>query len=339
MKVIFYYDERSLNDATIYYIGLIEKIFLSKGIHMQYCTKLDNVKKKDIIFTITEKYFCMAKFRYPLLKTIYWAQGIAPEEYFLSGRDNKLVFWLKCIIEFISIRYSNLLFVVSNRMLGHYRTKYFYYKQDYLVMPCYNLKYLSGVASSTGKRYKNPSFVYAGSMATWQCVEETLQIFKAIQQKISEASLTLLVKERDEALDLVNKYGIKNVEIKYVNLSDLQKELMKYKYGFIIREDILVNNVSTPTKMNSYLASAVIPIYTDSVHAFVQNIDLGEYSICLNSKNSIYKKAQKIIDFEKKVINPIQLDENIQSVFKTYYNDEMYLTQIELKINGLIKGL
>ncbi|WP_278036334.1 hypothetical protein [Flavobacterium nitratireducens] len=339
MKVIFYYDERSLNDATIYYVGLIEKVFLSMGIDMEYRTKLGNVEGKDIIFTITEKYFCMAKFRYPFLKTIYWAQGVAPEEYFLSGRNNKIVYLLKCLIEFISIRYSTLLFVVSNRMLRHYRNKYFYNKQNYLVMPCYNLKYLSGLASSTGERYKYPSFVYAGSMATWQCVEETLQIFKAIQQEIPLASLTLLVKEQDEAFDMVSKYGINNVEIKYVNLSDLQKELMRYKYGFIIREDILVNNVSTPTKMNSYLASAIIPIYTDSVHAFVENIDLGEYSICLNSKSSVYKKAQQIIDFEKRVINSIQLDEKIQSVFKTYYNDEMYLKQIELKFDNLIKGL
>ena len=221
-------------------------------------------------------------------------------------------------------------------MLMHYRNKYFYNKQDYIIIPCYNLNYLSGLAGSTGERYKNPSFVYAGSMATWQCVEETLQIFKAVQQKISEASLTLLVKEQDEAFGLVNKYGIKNVEIKYVNLSDLQKELTKYKYGFIIREDILVNNVSTPTKMNSYLASAVIPIYTDLIQAFVENIDLGDYSLCLNSKSSVFEKAQKIIDFEKRVIDSLQLDEKIQSVFKTYYSDNMYLTQIELKLNKLI---
>lgn len=336
MKVIFYYDERSLNDATIYYVGLIEKALLLKGVVVMYCSELDKVNKGDVIFTITEKYFCMAKFRYPFLKTIYWAQGVAPEEYFLSGRDNKIVYWLKCILEFFSIRYSNLLFIVSNKMLMHYRNKYFYNKQDYIIIPCYNLNYLSGLASSTGERYKNPSFVYAGSMATWQCVEETLQIFKAVQQKISEASLTLLVKEQDEAFGLVNKYGIKNVEIKYVNLSDLQKELTKYKYGFIIREDILVNNVSTPTKMNSYLASAVIPIYTDSIQAFVENIDLGDYSLCLNSKSSVFEKAQKIIDFEKRVIDSLQLDEKIQSVFKTYYSDNMYLTQIELKLNKLI---
>jgi hypothetical protein len=331
MKIIFFYDERSLNDATLYYIKLIEKSALSLGIEMYYCTKLNNVSKGDVLFTITEKYFCMAKFFYPFHKTIYWAQGIGPEEYLVAG-SNLTRFWFKTVIEFISVKYSSVLFVVSRKMLEIFRCKYRYDKSNYLEMPCYNLNYISGLAISTGERYREPSFVYAGNMAAWQCVDETLQIFKGVQQYIPKASLTLLIKERDEAIALIDKYGLKDVVIKYVSLSDLQQELTQYKYGFIIREDTLVNNVATPTKMNSYLASAIIPIYTNAVNSFVENITLGEYALCLESKSSIDEKVQTILEFEKKIIVPNKFDEKIKLVFDKYYNDELYQKQIENKL-------
>lgn len=336
MKIIFYYDKRSVNDATIYYIRLIEKASLSLGIEMYYCTKLNNVSKGDILFTITEKYFCMAKLRYPFYKTIYWAQGIGPEEYLIVG-NNILKYWYKTIIELLSVRYSDVLFAVSNKMIEIFNKKYRYNKHNYIVMPCYNLNYIHGLAIETKERYDQPSFVYAGNLAAWQCVEETLQIFKRVQQNIPCASLTLLVKEQEEANFLINKYGLKDVVLKYVSLVDLQNELTKYKYGFIIREDTLVNNVATPTKMNSYLASAIIPIYTDVINSFVENIHLREYNLCLESKSSIDQKARTILDFEKKIIDPSELDKSIQSVFATYYNNEEYLKEIVSKLRSVFK--
>lgn len=330
MKIIFYYDKRSLNDATIYYVKLIEESSLSLGIETCHCTKLNNVIKGDVILTISEKYFCMAKFRYPFYKTIFWAQGIAPEEYLLT-RSNILVYWLKTAMEFLAVKFSTILFVVSNKMVENFKSKYRYYRTNYLTMPCYNLNYIPGLAISIQERYKQPRFVYAGNLATWQCVEETLQIFKRIKQSIPAASLTLLVKEQKQAIALIEKYEMKDVIIKYVSLKDLQNELTKYKYGFIIRDDTLVNNVATPTKMNSYLASAIIPIYTDTIDSFIENIDLGEFTLCLKSKSSIDEKGQAILDFEKIVIDPIEFDKKIRSIFDKYYNDELYKQQIKEK--------
>jgi hypothetical protein len=328
MKIIFYYDQRSLNVATLYYIKIIEKASLSIGMEMYYCTKLNNVSKGDILFTITEKYFCTAKLRYPFHKTIYWSQGIGPEEYLVTG-NNIMKYWIKTIIEFISVKYSDVLFAVSNRMIENFEKKYRYNKTNYIVMPCYNLNYISGLSISTKERYNQPSFVYAGNFAAWQCVEETLQIFKHIQESIPNASLTLLVKEKIEAVTLIMKYELKDVTIEYVSLEDLQNELTKYKYGFIIREDTLVNNVATPTKMNSYLASAIIPIYTDAVDSFVENITLGEYTLCLKSKSSNDEKVQAILEFEEKIIVPNEFNEKIKLVFDCYYNDELYEKQIK----------
>lgn len=328
MKIIFYYDTRSLNDATSYYIEIIEKSTSKLGIEMIYTTKLKDVSKKDIVFTVTAKYYVQAKIRYPKNKTIFWAQGVTPEEHVLLG-GGWFKFKIKEILEKIAVKNSVILFVVSNKMIYHYKEKYNYSGENYIVMPCYNLDFNKELTSQSVNRYKYPSFVYAGSMSAWQCVDETMELFGKIQKQIPKASLTLLVKEKEKAYDLVKKYNLKNVIIKYVQLDNLQTDLLNYKYGFLIREDNIVNNVATPTKMNSYLASGIIPIFTNAVDSFVENINLGKQNtICLSTNNSVDLNSNIIINHMNKNINILELLNGINDVFEIYYNDDIYINKI-----------
>lgn len=334
MKIVFYYDTRSLNDATSHYIKLIEQSALKLGIKMYYTSKLQNVKTKDVILTITAKYYVQAKLSLPFHKTIFWAQGVAPEEYLMSGGGG-FKYKVKEFMERIAVKSCNLLFVVSDKMLYHYKNKYNYKGDNYLVMPCYNLEFNPQLISRTLERYTYPSFVYAGSMSTWQCIEETLELFGKVQDRKPHATLTLLVKEKEKAYKLIDKYNLKNVVVKYVALDKLQNELLNYKYGFLIREDNIVNNVATPTKMNSYLASGIIPIFTDAVDSFVENIDLGkDNTICLASNDSIEFKSNIIINHLSINTNVTDLIDRINLIFKIYYNDEKYINIIidKLKI-------
>ncbi|HCH8014075.1 TPA: hypothetical protein NJW72_003719, partial [Acinetobacter baumannii] len=116
---------------------------------------------------------------------------------------------------------------------------------------------------------------YAGSLATWQCVDKTLELYSLIERVLPNASLTLLTKEKELAETMINNYKIKNYSIKYVSLENLDTELLKYKYGFLIRENHIVNNVATPTKMNSYLANGIIPIYSSFIDDF--KVNFNEY--------------------------------------------------------------
>ena len=337
MKIIFYHDKRSVNDATLYYIKMIEYVANDHGIAMYFTTKLQNVKKGDILLTITGHYFCIAKTCYPFHKTIYWSQGVTPDEYQLMPNASKIKTLAKKYIDYIAINYSDLLFLISNKLLQHYRESYSYRKDNFLIIPCYNMNYIPGLAIKTRERYDSPTFVYAGNFSLWQCIEETLYIYKYIENVIPTASLTLLTKDTLLAEEFILKYELKNVVTKYVQLADLQTELTKYKYGFLIREDNMVNNVATPTKMNSYLASAVVPIYTDAVNSFVENIRLHNYNICLNSKDSIVEKATAIINFEKNIkIDPQVLDDFLISIFNNYYNDEHYKNEIKFALNKYI---
>lgn len=145
-----------------------------------------------------------------------------------------------------------------------------------------------------------------------------------ISKYISEASFTVLTHGKEYAKQVLEKYGVK-AEIKYVPYTEVDKELQKYKYGFIIRDNNIVNNVATPTKMNSYLANGIIPIYTDVVDSFSCNLGVLKYAVPLNTKG---KGLDKLYQIEKDAIISSEVKNDFLQVFDTYYSREWYIKQI-----------
>src|SRR5690606_9036242 len=122
---------------------------------------------------------------------------------------------------------------------------------DSVIIPCYN-QTLKEDFFYHKRKYSRLDFVYAGSLSTWQCVEESIRVFKYIQNKVPSATFTILTKNGGEVKHLIEKNKVKNVLTDYVPLVELQEYLARFKYAFLLRRDEKVNRVSTPTKMNSY---------------------------------------------------------------------------------------
>lgn len=333
-RVVLYIDPRSLNDATTYYIDIIKRALNNLGYFFIISESIHKVNFNDILFTITTKNYIKGILLRPFCKTIFWSQGVDPEESLL--RDNNYQkYYIKSLIELISLRHPGFKFFVSKAMLNHYKNKYSYNDANHMIMPCYNLNYKHILDVSLSK-YKKPSFVYAGSLSIWQNMDETLQVYKYIEKKIHNSSLTLLTKENDKAKALIKKYKIKNSIIKYVDLENLHKELLKHKYGFLLRKNILVNNVSTPTKMNSYLACGLVPIFTDAINDYSDKINLNSYNLKIKSSMSIKEIAKNIIDFENSKTNFASLNIEIKKLFNDYYDDNKYIKEIQFKLKDYL---
>lgn len=326
-KLYFYHDKRSLNEATSTYIQTIFKNFKEKY-EIIYINSFSNisVNKKDIIFTITSLYYCKAKLRHPFNVHFFWAQGVSPEEFYLLTGKKNFKFFLKTLMEKVSIKTANFNFLVSKTMLDHYKKKYNYTKDNYLIMPCFNIHDLS----FDNQLVKNDhSFVYAGNLAKWQCIEEMLSIFEAYQSHVPEATICFYTRDRIELEKIIDKYKIKNYTINFVAVDKLQQELLKYKFGFIIREDNIVNNVSTPTKMNSYLASYVVPIITDVIGDFNIHFNKSKNVLILPSKINVKDKAKLILNFDT---NNDYSYADFKGIFDTYYNITKYEEMIQEKL-------
>ncbi len=326
-NLYFYYDERSLNEATQIYVNTICETLKSKY-EIKYVNKLKTVKvnKDDIILTITNLYFFKAKFRHPNITHIFWAQGIAPEEY-LMYKKKDFKFYFKTFLERFALKKSSYIFLVSNSMRLHFQRKYNYNKNNFIVMPCFNITKIDDLNIPMHKN--DHTFVYAGNMAEWQCIDKMLIIFKKYQDKVPQATIKLYIKDKQGITEKLNKYNIKNYSVDFVSVDQLKKELLKFKYGFIIREKNAVNYVSTPTKMNSYLSSYVIPILTDTIGDFNILFKDSDNVLIVDHKFNEKEIAQSIIDFNYNYnYNP----ESFKKIFNQYYNVNFYKNKIVKKI-------
>jgi hypothetical protein len=333
-RVALYTNSSSLNDATRHYIDIINKAASDLGYFFFITESINEIKFSDVILTIYPNNFLKALLLRPFSKTLFWSQGIEPEESWLR-ENNYFKYYIKNIIEYIALKLSGIQFLVSKTMLNHYKDKYGISLVNYEIMPCYNLQYDKDTNINIS-RYDNPSFVYAGSLSAWQNIDETLQVYKHIENVIPDASLTLLTEESEKAYSLIKLYKIQNAKIRYVSIKDLNNELLKYKYGFLLRQDIKVNHVATPTKMNSYLASGVIPVYKDVIKDFSKNINLYNFNIRLKANDSIQEMANTIISFEKSLNDFTDLNLHIKNIFNYYFNDDKYIKKIKIRLKNYL---
>lgn len=286
---------------------------------------------KDTIFIVART---LDAFRLIVLgykHIIMWCQGIEPEESYMI-HNSKLRFWILSKMEKIVLKHSEFVFFVSNTMLEHYKLKYkINFKDNYYCMPCMNTEIHEEIFFTEDK-YKNNKFVYVGSMAVWQKFEDIVRCYKSIEEiDMKNTQFYVFTSEKNIAKDLLEKYNVKNYFIEYVDNDLLPNALSDKKYGFILREDNLVNNVATPTKISTYLSCGLIPIYSSSLKDFDIISKKMKYVI-KNDKDFLYK----IREFDDN-INVSEILKEYKNIFDTYYCVETHKKNIVNKINKLYR--
>lgn len=339
MKAFFYLPKSAMNEATQYYTDIVIKAFEDCEVVISDHVLVE--EDSDFIITIRVADQNKLKFSNSRKKYIFinWFQGIGPEEFELLHNYTLKAKIGKAYLSYFekkSLKKTDVCLFVSKEMERFYEKKYSLNLQDKsLIIPCYN-KLLDESSFLAEGKYQNLTFVYAGALYGWQCIDESLKVFKKVYEYDQSAKLTLLTGQQKEADELIKKYDLKNVTVGFVKLEELQEELKKFKYGFLLRKHDPINNVATPTKMNSYLAAGIIPIYTDVVKDFEENINLEDYSLKFRIENDdLQKIADKIIGFDKKNITIEEIKEKYNQIFNNYYSDAKYIKMINQKIKVL----
>lgn len=329
-EIAFFLPPKTMNEATIYYVDILKKGFIEAGYDVVQIESLSQLIKFNKIFVMSAKWCFIVKTLNPRARIITWLQGLGAEEALMT-RNSIIRKRLWNCVEFFTMKFSWFNIYVSERMHEYYKETYKISDKNYFIMPCFNKRLNSEAFNVIGK-YESPTFVYAGGLDKWQCIEQTLELFSLVEEELPNASLTLLTKEKDKANELVKIYKIRNYSISFVSLEELDDELRKYKYGFLIREDHIVNNVSTPTKMNSYLANGIIPIYTNVIDDF-EKISLG---IELNSETQGW--LDEILKYEDNfsTVKAELFRKEVERVFSQYYNEANYIRQFVFKIKKIV---
>lgn len=246
---------------------------------------------------------------------VFWAQGVWPEESLLRN-DSRFSYWACGLIEKAALKHAGRVFCVSEPQKVHYERKYAVdLDQKTFVMPCSNARLRKESFYSFGK-YTEPVFVYAGSLSKYQCIEEMLRAFKAAKRVIPSAKMFFYTSQTRKARELIDEEGLSDVFVDYLPPEELDFALARAKYGFVIRDNSIVNRVATPTKISSYIANGVIPVFSDSIEAFAGHAD----SIpCL--PYSSHSFAEDLLAFEKRNL----CADDVYEAFSRYFDKELSL--------------
>ena len=325
-KIIDVYNPYDNQVVTRYYVEIVKKALEACGYKVNEISTLERKRENESIFVVYP-YDCYRAHNCGYTKIVLWIQGISPEESYMRNESN-LRYWFLSLKERIGLKYANKIIMVSHELLEHYRRKYkINLDNKTFFMPCFNSE-LDEQCFYVHEKYNNQVFAYAGGLAVWQCFEQTVKLYKQIEERLSTAKFEVYTGQKDEADRIIKKYNVKNYTIDFLSPEELSNRLKKVKYGFVLREDNEVNRVATPTKISSYTADGVIPIYSSCLRDFDHAVAGKKYFVSLSNDMNDDGNLNKIIEHCNLEINAQEVHAEYSDLFETYYNKDRYVRHL-----------
>lgn len=199
-------------------------------------------------------------YRIPFLKVIVDVHGVVPEEETLYGRyDDAQIYG---DVEEVAVQKSYCLVGVTNSIITHLKKKYeMLFKAKYIILPIFD-KSLAQYDSEflTNKPLVKDKFltIYAGGIMKWQKIE---LMQDSIHQIGNNMEFFVATPKPEEFWKTWKYPKPKNLKVQSKSYKDLCEDVYKYAhYGYVLRDDIVVNNVACPTKIAEYLKYGIIPV-------------------------------------------------------------------------------
>jgi len=204
-------------------------------------------------------------------KAFIWdIHGVAPEEQALAGAHKRARQYEIC--ERILVQRASTAIAVTNRMIRHYKEKFPHATLNYIVygiLPAhlrsqhFEWKEIRDTAGTV-------NIVYSGNTQKWQNIALMVELIK--RNQMAHYHYYILTGEPKEMQRYLQKAGIDSastITVKKVLPGELKKYYSIAHYGFVLRDDIAVNQVACPTKMVEYLYYGIVPI--------VKSADIGDF--------------------------------------------------------------
>lgn len=312
------------------YLDVIKEALSRLNYECEYIKDFDGVSKQDlIVFPLGKDAF---KYYHKGYRNIMlWQQGANGAESFMKHKSKarRLVLnYMDCFV----MKKAKMIFFVSQYMKEYYESMaHANFEKKAYVMPCFNENFDSNIIAK--KDYSKKTFTYVGSLALWQCFSETVGIYAEIEKRIPNTFFKVLTFDTEKAKEILEENNIKNYSVACVPKEQVKKELEDVTYGFIIRHDIDVNRVATPTKISSYLSAGVLPIYSSCLKDFHSHAEGKTFAYALNPG----EKPDGLIDYINAKIDEENVLREIKELFSTYYSVENHVKNIINILAGMEK--
>lgn len=202
----------------------------------------------------------------PMIKNIVDIHGAVPEEFrmhqdFFSGMiyDQE---------EKLAVEKADKIIVVSNAMTQYLQQKF--HKPLTTTRTILYPMFPNFQVTQTDRKYidNKPVVVYAGGLHKWQQVPKMIH---AMINTADHCTHLFFCPEPQTVKKMLPPSIAEKVIVDTKSHDELMATYAECHYGFILREDSIVNRVACPTKLVEYIASGIVPIIdSDEIGDFKQ---------------------------------------------------------------------
>lgn len=304
------------------------KVFHGSAVYLAYnrifrifnskvkCSKIENNRVKSDFVVCSDLYQVILVFIMNLGKPniIFWVQGSAPHESFLK-HQSFIKFFILWVLEYLALIISSAHIYVSPYMKEFYQKKPLINKKN-MVLPCFSdLK-------QNPKIERNPNnYCYIGGMSKWQNFDKIINIMNLIVEKKSKAKFSIATNDLLLCEQKIKNLGSDNLKkvTSIVSLSskqEIEDFLSEASYGFLIRDDIIVNNVASPIKLAEYFSCGVNVISTKGITSYIDLISeagfiIDEQQIDLVKNINLSSNQEQALKVFRENFSEISVSNNI----------------------------
>ena len=259
------------------------------------------------------------------VKIIYEARGAITEERIHVSRnrqDKKLKFKFKTayinLNEKLFIKLSDKVICVSNTLKKYYKKKYnLLNSKKFSVFPGAADNSLFYFDSNQNARVrkelkftdKDIVIIYSGKLKKdWEIPDDVFNYMAKLMLHDKNIRFLVVTPDLETANFYSNKY---NLTEKTVVLKSKFEEVNKYlnaaDISLMLREDVLMNNVASPTKFSEYILSGIPCIMSNGVYDFAQIIKETGFGVVLSDysklKKEEYNQIIKLLQIDRETIS------------------------------------
>ena len=222
------------------------------------------------------------------------AHGIVQEELRYQGAIAKSKLY-RLAEQRIFRRVDNVV-TVSGAMIAHFRRKYPRWKRQAIHYPILPAHVGDDVSMMDGETQGDDivHVIYSGNLQSWQNIDLMISLIKRnLSERVKYTLLTGQVAEMKKRLLDSGVHLGDHIDVLTVSPTELPLYYQSAHYGFIMRDDMLINRVACPTKLVEYLIYGIIPIVKSSRIGDFEDIGY-EYLRCTDfSANLQVRKSKK----------------------------------------------
>lgn len=275
----------------------------------------------------------------PKVVLIFEARGAGNEENQHNNKDKKLSLkgkikkYISTTSEKILIKKSHRIICVSNALRNYYVKKFKIKEERFSVFPgaadsdmfFYDEKIKKQFREKLGLNDNDLLMAYSGRLEmSWEIPDKIFDFFKFLNNKNENFKLLLITPDIKEAEKLIKQYEFEN---KVIALSSNFKEVNNYlnasDVGLLLREDVVMNNVASPTKFAEYLLAGLPVVISKGVYDFAEVINNTGYGIVVEELDKIshseYDSLMKSLSISPTLIEEFGKNKLSKEVFIKQY--------------------